>query len=33
MNVTMKDGKSMNMTELCTYHVKDGKIVSEEFSM
>ena len=33
MNVAMKDGKDMNMTELCTYHVKDGKIVSEEFSM
>ena len=33
MDVTMKDGKRMGMTELCTYHVKDGKIVSEEFSM
>jgi len=33
MDVTMKDGKRMAMTELCTYHVKDGKIVSEEFSM
>jgi ketosteroid isomerase-like protein len=33
MDVTMKDGQHMNMTELCTYHVKDGKIISEEFSM
>jgi ketosteroid isomerase-like protein len=33
MDVTMKDGNRMAMTELCTYHVKDGKIVSEEFSM
>jgi len=33
MDVTMKDGKRIAMTELCTYHVKDGKIVSEEFSM
>jgi ketosteroid isomerase-like protein len=33
MDVTMKDGQRMNTTELCTYHVKDGKIVSEEFSM
>jgi ketosteroid isomerase-like protein len=33
MDVTMKDGNRMDMTELCTYHVKDGKIVSEEFSM
>jgi len=33
MDVTMKDGKRMNMTELCIYHVKDGKIVSEQFLM
>src|SRR5215831_13013422 len=28
MDVTMKDGKRSKMTELCVYHVKDGKIVS-----
>ena len=33
MDVTMKDGNRMGMTELWTYHVKDGKVVSEEFSM
>jgi ketosteroid isomerase-like protein len=33
MDVTMKGGKRMNMTELCIYHVKDGKIVSEQFLM
>ena len=33
MDVTMKDGKQMDMTELCIYHAKDGKIISEEFSM
>ncbi|HEY4205765.1 MAG TPA: nuclear transport factor 2 family protein [Puia sp.] len=33
MDVTMKGGKRMNMTELCVYQVKDGKIVSESFSM
>lgn len=33
MDVTMKDGKRMNMKELCIYHVKDGKIVSEQFLM
>jgi ketosteroid isomerase-like protein len=33
MDVTMKDGKRMNMKELCIYHVKDGKIVSEQFFM
>lgn len=33
MDVTMKDGKRMNMTELCVYHVKDGKIISEQFFM
>lgn len=33
MDVTMKGGQRMNMTELCIYHVKDGKIVSEQFLM
>ena len=33
MDVTMKDGKRNKMTELCVYHVKDGKIVSEQFFM
>jgi len=33
MDVTIKDGKQMDMTELCIYHAKDGKIISEEFSM
>jgi len=33
MNVTMKDHKKMDMTELCVYHVKDGKIISEQFFM
>jgi len=33
MDTTMKDKKRMDMTELCVYHVKDGKIVSEQFFM
>jgi hypothetical protein len=33
MDVTMKGRGRMNMTELCIYHVKDGKIVSEQFLM
>jgi hypothetical protein len=33
MDVTMKDGKRNKMAELCVYHVKDGKIVSEQFLM
>jgi ketosteroid isomerase-like protein len=33
MDVTMKDKKRMDMTELCVYHVKDGKIISEQFFM
>jgi len=33
MDVTTKDGKRNKMTELCVYHVKDGKIVSEQFLM
>jgi hypothetical protein len=33
MSVTMKDSGKMDMTELCLYKVKDGKIVSEEFLM
>lgn len=33
MDVTMKQEGRMNMTELCVYEVKDGKIVSEQFHM
>ena len=33
MDVTMKEKGRMNMTELCVYNVKDGKIVSEQFFM
>ena len=33
MDVTMKDKKRSDMTELCVYHVKDGKIISEQFFM
>lgn len=33
MDVTMKEGGKMDMTELCVYGVKDGKIVSEQFFM
>jgi hypothetical protein len=31
MDVTMKNKEHWDMTELCTYEVKDGKIVSEHF--
>ena len=33
MSVTMKEKGVMDMTELCVYNVKNGKIVSEQFSM
>lgn len=33
MNVTMKERGPMDITELCVYNVKDGKIVSEQFFM
>ena len=33
MHVTMKEKGEMDMTELCVYIVKDGKIISEEFFM
>jgi ketosteroid isomerase-like protein len=33
LDTTMKDKKRMDMTELCVYHVKDGKIISEQFFM
>jgi len=33
MHVTMKEKGEMDMTELCVYKVKDGKIISEEFFM
>jgi hypothetical protein len=33
MDVTMKGAPRMNMAELCVYHVKDGKVVSEQFFM
>lgn len=31
MEVTMKERGRNKMEEICVYHVKDGKIVSEEF--
>ena len=31
LDVTMKGQGRMDMTELCVYDVKDGKIVSEQF--
>jgi len=31
MEVTMKEGGHMDMTELCVYDVKDGKIIAETF--
>jgi hypothetical protein len=31
MDLTMKDKNRWDMTELCAYQVKDGKIVSEQF--
>lgn len=33
MDLKMKDREREKMTELCVYHVKDGKIVSEQFFM
>lgn len=33
LDVTMKHEGHMDMTELCVYKVKDGKIISEEFFM
>ncbi|WP_126246721.1 nuclear transport factor 2 family protein [Chitinophaga rhizosphaerae] len=33
MDVTMKGRPRANFEELCVYHVKDGKIVSEQFFM
>ncbi len=33
MDVTMKGQPRVKMSELCVYHVKDGKIVSEQFHM
>src|SRR6185503_14534282 len=33
MDVTMKERGKMEMTELCVYNIKDGKIISEEFFM
>ena len=32
-HVTMKERGEMDMTELCVYHVKDEKIISEQFFM
>ncbi len=31
IDVTMKGMGRMNMVEMCSYEVKDGKIISEEF--
>ncbi len=33
LDVTMKERGHMDMTELCVYEVKDGKIVLEQFYM
>ena len=33
MDVTMKGAVRMDMTELCVYDVKDGKVISEQFHM
>lgn len=33
LDVTMKGQGRMDMTELCVYDVKDGKIISEEFHL
>jgi len=33
MDMTMKGRGRMNMSELCVYKVKDGKVISEEFMM
>jgi limonene-1,2-epoxide hydrolase len=33
MDVTTKDRGRTDMTELCVYQVKDGKIISEQFFM
>ena len=33
MDITLKEQGHMDMTELCVYEVKDGKIVSEQFHM
>ena len=33
MDITMKGKDRMNMSELCVYETKDGKIVSETFFM
>lgn len=33
MDVTMKGQPRMSWAELCVYHVKDGKVVSEQFFM
>jgi hypothetical protein len=33
LDVTMKGAGRMNMSELCVYEVKDGRIVSEQFHL
>lgn len=33
MDVTLKGKGRMDMDELCVYHVKEGKIISEQFFM
>lgn len=33
MDITMEERGRMDITELCVYEVKDGKIVSEQFYM
>ncbi|WP_119080073.1 SnoaL-like domain-containing protein [Chitinophaga alhagiae] len=33
MDVTMKGQERSSFNELCVYHVKDGKVISEQFFM
>jgi hypothetical protein len=33
MDITMKQGGRMDMSELCVYEVRDGKVISEQFHM
>jgi hypothetical protein len=33
LDVKMKGRDRWKMTELCVYHVKDGKVISEQFLM
>ncbi|MEO5984385.1 MAG: SnoaL-like domain-containing protein [Ferruginibacter sp.] len=33
LDITMKEQGHMNITELCVYQIKDGKIITEQFFM